>query len=278
MARKPSIISNGTLSDHLFAGIHGDPGVGKSRLIGTTRGRVLIIHARQSHLNSLLPADKARMKRGEIEEARPNDWDDMAELQTYLRQDGEVYDFVWIDDIQTLFEVLLDDLWDTVIIEKPARARFGLDKAEYGINMERLSRWIRHTIGPDKFHFGFVAHSEPAPSPDKDRDGDPIVKLMPWIQGKGMPQKFSGYMNVVGYLTTTEVKGRDEPARVLRTSSSANWYAKDQFDAFNGRVLDPDMGKILDLIEKSGGLKPEPNKTKTATRSPGRRTVARRKR
>jgi hypothetical protein len=127
-----------------------------------------------------------------------------------------------------------------------------IDQGEYGINMTRYARWLRHMVGPDLFNFGFTAHSEQVESPDKDAEGQAIEKLMPWIQGRQMPNRFCGYMNIVAYYHKAKIGGK-EGRRVLRTESNETYYAKDQFDAFDGRVVDPTMPKILDLVEKSPG-------------------------
>lgn len=278
---KPSFIGPPEMSNHIKIGIHGDSGVGKSRLAATSPGKVLIAKAPYENIDSWLPADKARAARGEIEVATIRDENDLNGtngLLQHLREEGQIYDWVWMDGVQTIFEAMMDDIWEVVIAEKPARARYGLDQAEYGINMDRLSRFLRYALGPDKFNFGFTAWSEKMISPDKDEDGDPIEKLMPYIQGKGMALKFTGYMNVVAYMSTTTVKGRSDNVRVLRTESSPNYYAGDKFDAFNGRVLDPTIPKIEALVKKSSGWTAPKGKT-TTTASPTatrRRVVARR--
>lgn len=268
---KPSFIESGseTLSKHINLGVHGDNGIGKTRLLGTAgRGGpkpTLFIKAAVSKLDSLEPEDRARAARGEIEVATIRDHDDLSGtdgLLPYLRAEGEKYSWVLMDDVQHLYDVGLDDLWEAVIAEKPARARYGLDKPEYGINMERLGRFLRYVLGPDKFNFAFAAWSEPLLSPDKDADGDPVVKLMPYLQGKGMALRFAGSMNALGFMTTTAVKGRDKPARVLRFESTDAYYAMDKFDAFNGRVLDPTIPKIEDLVKKSRGQTPAAKTTR----------------
>lgn len=276
---KPSIIGKPCMSAHINMGIYGDTNVGKSRLAATSPGKVLIIRAPYEKIDSWRPEDKARAARGEIEVATVRDSDDlMHQILPHLREEGEMWDWVWMDGVQTIFEVMMDDIWEVVISEKPGRARYGLDQPEYGINMDRLSRFLRYTLGPDKFNFGFTSWAEKLISPDKDGDGDPIEKMMPYIQGKGMPLKFAGYMNVMGYMTTTTVKGRDDNVRVIRTESSPHYYAGDKFDAFNGRILDPTIPKIEALVKKSSGwtTPPEGKSTTTASRPAVRRRVVRR--
>lgn len=272
MSRKPSIITPASTSKHIFMGIHGDTGIGKTRLIGTATelGKTLIVRPPTDHLDSLLPANKAA-----VEQAVVRDWADMDQLLEFARSDSkDLPDWWFYDTLSALFHTLLDDVWDSAVRRTPSRADFDLDKGEFGINMNRLSRHLRHIVGADAFNVGFTAWSETAISPDKDSEGEAIEKLMPWVQGKGMPAMAAGYMNVVAYYTKAKIGGK-EGTRVLRTESSPNWYAKDQFDAFGGRVVNPTMPKIVGLIEKSPGRQAVAAKktTKRPASRPARRRV-----
>lgn len=274
------------MSSHIHMGIYGDTNVGKSRLLATAGAedasqKILIIKAPYEKIDSWRPEDKARAAKGRIEVAEVRDHDDLSGpngLLPHLREEGEMWDWVMMDGIQTIFETGMDDMWETVLAEKPGRARYGLDQSEYGINMDRLSRWLRYALGPDKFNFAYTSWAERLKSPDKDEEGQPLEKLMPYIQGKGMALKFCGYMNIVAYMTTTTIKGRDDNVRVLRTESSPQYYAGDKFDAFGGRVLDPTIPKIERLVKKSSGWTNPPAGKSTQTTAPSatRRRVVRR--
>jgi hypothetical protein len=268
MPRKPGIIEPANNTKHIFLGVHGDPGIGKTELEGTSPGKVLIIRSPQSHLNAIPPKRLAQ-----IEKATVKDWDDMHELRSYLREDGHVYDWVWLDDAGSVFESLMDDIWDDTVKRKPSRAEFGLDQGEYGINMERFSRWMRHIVGADKFNFGYSAWSTVYKSPDLDQDGDPVEKLMPWVRGKGMPQMMCGYMNIVAYYHQAKIGGKRK--RVLRTQSDDRYYAADKFGATGGRVIEPTMPKIIELVDKARGEQ-KPAKSTNKGASKVKRRVVRR--
>jgi hypothetical protein len=256
-------------SKHIRLGVYADPGTGKTDLVGSSQhlGPTLLIRPPIDHIDSILdigPNLKQRVIRA---------WVDMDELRDELRAEGEKWEWVWLDSASLAYDVLIDDIWETVITEKPHRKRFGLDKQEFGINMHRLGLWMREIIGPDLFNFGFTAHPEPYASPDKDEDGDPIEKLMPWIQGKQMPNKFSGYMNMVGRLE----KGKGGK-RIFKTTSGEHHYGKDQFDAIppKGIVIPRSHGmeKITDLIYQA---RPAMKPGRTTTKRRGRaRTKSRR--
>lgn len=247
------------MSKHIFLGVYGEPGIGKSRLAGTAASiklptrfaRVLILRPPVDHLDSLLSADKRNVEQWII-----RDWSDMNEAEEYLREHGGDWDWVWVDSWSLLQDVLLDDVFGDAVERKPERAAFWADKGEYGVNMGRIGAWMRHVIGPDLFNFGFTAHPYLLPSPDLDDEGDPVEKLMPWIQGKNMSPKICGYTNMLCFMERGGKSGR----RILRSQSDPRFYAKDQFDAFKGGELwDPTMPKIVDLINKS------PGRTRTAS-------------
>lgn len=238
--RIQSITAGKKINILLFA----DSGWGKTRTIGTTPGKVLILRPPQDHTDAILPADKNRVKEWVL-----RDWDDIWESMEYVRHEGHKWDFVWLDNISILQDVGLDDIWDTVIKEKPARKRYGLDKQEYGINMFRLGQYIRHIVGAEIVNFGITAHpAELAWSEDEDAE----EKLMPWIQGKNMSPKICGYMNVIAYGDYT-----DKGTRRLNFAASEKHYAKDQYDAFLPKnqllIKSPGTGAmatILGAIEK----------------------------
>jgi hypothetical protein len=256
-------------SEHVFLGLYGAPGVGKTRLVGSTAelGKVMIIRPPTDHTDSIRPEDKAS---GNIDERISRDWGDMYDLLDELRMmpKGKLY-MCWLDSISGWQDFGLDDLFESAVNRKPARADYGPDQGEYGINMFRIGAWFRHVVGPDNFHFGYTAWTANLPSPDLDDDGDPTVKLMPWVQGKQMSPKLTGYMNLVGYLDQMK-----SGTRILRTQSTEAFYAKDQFDAFGekGTLQNPTMAKIMTAIKKSPGRK---TSTTSTTKRTKRRTIAR---
>jgi len=245
---KPTSIKPANRSRHARLCIYSDPGVGKTRLVGTSVlcGRTLLIRPPTDHIDAIPLANRER-----LEDAVLDDWGQMNEMLDFLRHEGDQYDWVWLDSASLMQDHLLDDIWDTVVSEKPARARYGPDKGEYGINMHRLGVWMRHVVGPDTFNFGFTAHTaqlSPSEDPEEDR------KLMPWIQGKNMSPKFCGYMNAVLFMEVAKIGGKDN-RRVLRTHATSRYYGKDQFDmdTKTHRVVDPTMPKLVELMEAGRG-------------------------
>jgi hypothetical protein len=220
--------------------IFADPGWGKTRFVGTSPGKVLIVRPPFEQVDAILPEDWGR-----IEEEKVSTWQDMEDVFEMLRHEGKKYDWVWLDSISGFQDAGLDDIWDTVIVEKPSRKRFGLDKPEYGVNMFRLAQWTRDIASLSDngdFHFGITAWpSELLVSEDEEVG----KKLMPWVQGKNMANKVCGYMKIVAF---GEIMPKG--TRVLHFSATERYYAKDNFDMFpDNKLVKPTMAMIQKAAE-----------------------------
>jgi len=259
--------------------IFADSGWGKTRLAGTStrdennkpKHKVLLIRPPVDHTDSILSIDKPF-----CQEWITHDWSEMDEVHEHLRHEGNQWDWVWFDSASAYQEVGLDDLWDTIITEKPHRKRHGMDKGDYWINMQRMGRKLREFVtisNSGAFNFGITAWiADMAPSEDEEKPR----KLMPYIQGKNMASKTCGYMNVVGFGEFT-----DKGTRVLRFMETDRYYAKTDFDDASGpgsfaankyKLLNPTMPKIEDMIKKSVGRPQRAARTKTTTTRRTRRT------
>ncbi len=225
--------------------IHGHSGTGKTRLIGTGGKGTLIVKPPIEHTDSIRSPG--------AEQWEVTDWDDMWEVHDYLRQGGhQNHDIVCLDSISLFQDSGLDDIFQHAVDRKPSRKEYDLDKGEYGINMARLGRWVRHMVGMPGFDFIVTGHSFAY----DDLDG----RLWPYIQGKRMPEKICGYMNVVGYLEVKQGK------RVMRFGETGDYFAKDQFDAFGkGRMVEPTLPKLMQTIKAARGS------TTTTRRKPRRK-------
>lgn len=240
---------------------YGEPGIGKTRFVGSSAelGRTLILRPPVDHVDSIVDHDPDNWV--------INDWAEMDDALMYLRNDGrDLYDWVWLDSLSLWQDQGLDDIWEKLIIEKPHRARYGLDKQEYGINMMRIGRLIRHMVGCPYWNFGVTCH--PRITESNEDEEDPNEKLMPWVQGKMMAPKVCGYMNVVAFMHWADVGRGDKKrqVRVLDMNSTSKYYAKDQFDAVEGgRMIQPTMPKLVEAITSSSKFKAEVKKNTRAT-------------
>jgi hypothetical protein len=229
-------------------------GWGKTRLAGTSPGKKnLFIRPPIDYTDSVLTEDKPRWMQWIV-----RDWTQMEEAFEHCRHEGEQYEWVWFDSISAYQDIGLDDLWQTIIDEKPHRKRYGMDKGDYWINMQRLGRWVRDMAtlsDTGAFNFGITAWpAELSPSPE---DSDIEQKMMPWVQGKNMSMKVCGYVNIVAFGAYSP-KGN----RVLHFMESEHIYAKDQFDMFDKyKLYRPTMPQIVAAVESKRGLeKPRTNR------------------
>jgi hypothetical protein len=252
--------------------VYGLPGAGKTRLAGSGK-RVLIIRPPNDHTDSI-PED------ADVTELVVSDWSRMLEVFQWLQQGAHSeYDWVWLDSISLMQDVLLDDVMDDAITRRPDRAmdkggvmvpEFGPDKGEYKINFERLKKWVRDMGGLAKagqINFGITAH------PFEWRDQVAEEEFWaPWVQGKNMSPAICGYMNIVAYLE--EVRRDDEePRRVLMTDA-VGFVGKDQFHCFpelkSGRhgIVDPTMADVMKAINgaRSSGRPATRKRTKARKR------------
>ncbi len=246
--------------------IHGDIGCGKTSLIGSGGKdyKTLIIRTPVDHTDPIIGSG--------CQQTTITSHEDLFETLEYLRHEGDQWDWVWVDSISLLQDIGLDDVYTTMLDSKgpvgsQARAhreRFGPDKGEYRINMWRLEQFVRYAVGARMFNLGITAHSfwyEP-------QDSEIPAALWPWVQGKMMPQKICGMMNVVGFMEvrTKEVRGEKRNIRQIRTNKTEEFYAKCQFklpDARgqfkmdgpsvfgnNGTMVNPTMPKVVEAISK----------------------------
>lgn len=268
-------IKSASDSEHINWLAYGEPGIEKTReLVGRCAelGPTLVLRPPTGHMTAMRPEDRKRIKTWKLA-----DWDDMAQAEEYLREEGSKWEWVVVEDQSLLQDHLLDDELETEVTQisrNPQRRLWGPDQGVYGRNFYKLASWYRHIIGPDLFNLLVICHTseEALPSPDKDDEGDPIPKLMPWIQGRNMSSKICGYMQMVT-LMAQDKEGR----RFLRTTSNQYFYAKDQFHiAPNGVLYDPTAPKVVGLINKSRGSSGTGAKTTKAAAPARRRTITRR--
>lgn len=256
--------------------VYGVPGAGKTRLVGS-EDSTLIIRPPVDHTDSI-PDSQA-------EEVVVSDWNKMFEVYAWIQQGGgKKYKWIWLDSLSLIQDILLQDVMDDALVRKPARAvdkggimvpEFSFDQGEYGINFNRIVKWIGDMVGLAKdgmFSFGITAHPFDWHDPMKEED-----VLAPWVQGKNMSPKICGFMNIVAYLQVQ--KREDKPPQTVLLSEAAGFYGKDQYNCFpelksgkNG-ILEPTVPKLEKAITGSRRHKTA-SKKKPAKRSPKRRRRA----
>lgn len=250
--------------DWLRLGVYAYPGWGKTSFAATSGavGRTLII---RSSLD-LVPSRALRAATN-LEQYVADTWEKMLDVEEFLRMSKHPYLWVWWDCASVAADVLLDDIWAGTVAAKPSRAFLvddkgvslgrpnlspssGLDKGEYGRNMERIQQWVRHMVGANSFHFGITFYPHEGVHPTNDEGGS---LLRPYMQGKNMTEKICGYMNMVGFYEVKE--NADTKWRRLHLAENERFFAKDQYDAFlpKGYVDNPDIRRIMTAVERARG-------------------------
>lgn len=240
MPKPPQIVPLGhDLSMWIRFLVHSEPGVGKTVLAATTRGRVLILLADPNVQSAVLygsTADKWEM----------NSWTDMENALMYLSHEGfRDYDWVWLDSITHYQERGLDGIMTELVQQKAHRFKWAADKGEIGQNMSRLSMWFRDLIRVP-INIGVTAHTM---RDEIELDDGSIENLwVPSVQGRGMPARICSYMNLVGFMYAHNVEGGSSE-RGLITRKDSSHYAKDNWmGATGGLMIDPSIPKIESAI------------------------------
>jgi AAA domain len=277
-------------SDYIRMMLYAYPGWRKTSFVATTPDagfKTLLIRTPLDQI------PKRALDSG-MDEVVINNWEDMMGgdgVLDWLRYDKHGYEFVWWDNVSVDQDVLLDDVWAGTVAEKPHRAykigqtgeieglnlspTSGLDRGEYGRNMERIQQFVRHIVGINSFHIGFTAHPIEDQHPTNDEGGSLLV---PYIQGKGMTPKICGYCNIIAF---NELREDEDPTYTrMHFRENSRFYAKDLYDAFpDGYMDNPTVPKLMEAVTGTANLTSRRGRRRgaapTAQARPGRRKGAR---
>lgn len=232
-AKPPQIVPVGDdLDKFIRMLVYSKPGQGKTVLAGTSP-RCLILEADRGTASAKRLGSKA-------EKWRLDDWNDLEEALSYLRNGGtENFDWVWLDSLTLFQERGMDHIMDDLVAAKSHRVVYLPDKGEYGQNMNRISRRMRELVNLP-INVGITCHEFHFEDPDT---GD--VQIMPFVQGKGMPQKICSYVDQVGRMELkTNKEGREYP--VIDFRGSSDFYAKDRYGL--GKVVNATIPKLMTAV------------------------------
>lgn len=213
--------------------LYGDPGVGKTVLVGTAPNCLILKSASDN-------TDSAAIFGSKADVWEMGDWATMEEAYDFCKYSNHGYDFVSFDTCTLFQELGLDDIMADLVAQKPHRSIYLPDKGEYGQNMNRLSKWIRDMkLLP--FHFIVTAHAF------QWTEEDGTQRFWPAIHGKNMPSKIAGYMNLVTYMVA-DVNDEGKERRVLYCRKREEYFAKDGWNAFGERIINPTIPKMLNTL------------------------------
>lgn len=257
--------------------LHTDIGWGKTTFIGSGGKEydIIIMRPPVDHVDAIIGSGCREMV--------VKNWEDIFEGLEQVMHLDKAPDIFAMDSISLLQDVGLDDVYEGVLDSKgpigsEARAyreRFGPDQGEYRVNMWRLAQWVRRAVSAAEFDLIITAHSffyEPRGSDES--------YIAPWIQGKAMPERICGMMNIVGYGVIEPRKFRNETreTRVIKWNKTDDYYAKNQFknggqSVFpSGESINPTLPDVWETIRKGRAVTPgrRPTTTRRAGRPSGR--------
>jgi hypothetical protein len=215
---------------------YGMPGVGKSKIIGTSAAaKPSLVLANSEDETVSINSDKVFMWH------TPNVADLTEALEELRHGAYKDYAWIWLDNATLLQEQNMDWIMANLVAGKPHRSVYKPDKAEYGENQNMLGLFIRNFVNLPT-NIGITAHVMEA----EDISGKPTY--LPLLQGgKGqLSQKVCGYMNVVTYMDVLHKEGKG--IRRLHFQKTGKIFAKDRFGAFGDRMTDPTIAKMEKIL------------------------------
>jgi hypothetical protein len=229
--------------------LYSHPGEGKTVFWGTGNERILILDSDPG-----MGTQSAKALGSTALVMPVTDYDELQESYEYckheLHKDFPKVEWIAWDSI-TLFQdrTLIDDIMVDAVAENSKQDEYVPSQRQYLQSMNRIGRYTRLFVELP-FHFGVSCHVE---MEKDDKDGSSL--WMPQIQGRNMPSKIAGYMNVVGYMDKAKTKegGKDVLVQRILFERVGKFYAKDRFNTLGNHVDRPTLPKVEQLLLKSIG-------------------------
>jgi len=216
--------------------IYGDAGVGKTYLLATAPGPVLVLDVEGGTL-TLMGKDVDIVKVDSPEDIRCA----YKELKN-----GAGYKTVCLDSITEMYKCFMDE----IIRRNPNIARAYGDQpslSDYGRASELMRRTIRN------FRDLPVNLIMTALVQDLKDEKDGSITRLPSLPGK-LAYEVAGYMDIVGYVYANQDKETGEIMRGVLVQPKGTIIAKDRSGKL-GVTVEPDISKWLKKINGKGGGK-----------------------
>lgn len=267
MAKPKAITSLSDFTESLNVLVYADSGAGKTVLGGTAKRGLFL---------ATEPGTISAKKQGSDADVWPiESHAELMKAHKYLDENPQDYDWVILDGLTNLQEILWRESLDKAIALNPDRDPDILAQQDYLRVQNQIKEVVRlfNDLPQNVLYTAQTMRAE---------DEEDEVLYLPLLSGKKgeFAQKICGMVHVVGYLSVVTPKSGAAPFRRLYTQREGKIFAKDRYDAI-GRMDNPTVPKIWAKVQGSTeGSAPASSSTTTSTgtKAVAKKSAARRRR
>lgn len=220
--------------------LYGDSGAGKTCFAGS---------GRDNGKNDLIVA----IEHGTVSTARLGSeanvlpiesWDQLMELVTAIEDEPDRFDWVIIDSLTKMQDLIWRDIVDKAVQKNPARSEFTKELQEYGEAQERLMNVVERLNGCDA-NIVYTALADLATDEESNEFKMPSLhgrqgKIAAWVCAQ---------MDLVGYISVIKRDGKIH--RKFQFNKTPEIFAKDRFSVFSKPALNLTLEKLTNKLEES---------------------------
>lgn len=225
--------------------VYGQSGAGKTHFAGSGTDKDLILAIEHGTVSAARSGSKANVL--EIKT-----WDDLDQAVTALVDDPDRFDWVIVDSLTKMQDLIWSDIMDNATRNNPNRSPYKRELQEYGEAQMRLNSIVERLNGSD-VNVIWTALSE------IQVDEEANEFQMPSIHGQGgkLAAWVCAQMDIVTYLSVARNKDR-KLFRKFQFNKTPEVFAKDRFNVFPKPVANLTLKKMTDkLMEGSVQEQPE---------------------
>lgn len=218
--------------------IYGNPGVGKTTLLGTAQDHpmttpVLIIDV-EAGVTTL-------RRRKDIDVISVRTVDEIVKIHKELHDNPGYYKTVGLDSVTELQKLDMRGIMREVVMKRPDLDEDVPSQREWGKSGERMRRIVRAFRD-------LPCHTLMTALVSEQRDNENVLMFQPSLPGK-LRQEVPGFLDIVGYMTSGTEDG--EIVRTIQFTGTRRVTAKDRTDALGDLVKNPTVPMLWDLIHST---------------------------
>jgi phage nucleotide-binding protein len=217
--------------------VYGDPGVGKTTLMGSAvevpeLQPVLFIDIEGGVLS-------LRKRYPQAKRVRLKSWTDMQSVYDDLRRGKTEFKTVIVDTLTETQKFSMLEIMKQVVVKDSERDSEVPSIREWGKNGEQIRRLVRalRDLPLNSFFTAFAV--------EEQTDSGIVTKVKPALSGK-LSAEVAGFVDIVAYYYIKMVDGA--PQRLLLTASTGKHVVKDRSDNLPPVMIAPTMTDIYNHI------------------------------